>query len=263
MKPLGYFCAVLVLAGGTASAGLIDEGPLALSGTGLGAVPTILTVQATGNADNEAGCVAWNGMVDVTGTCAIGAGINSTNTFTGSQEKPGASQTQTQLVSSAMDLNGFSGPTAYANLGLVMNIGQPAGGSIDLTSLILTVYNNGKATSFPLSCPAGGCSFTSSTAGLGTSDELFGISSDEVANLGALSPTAHVGVAASFTGAHGAPESFFLAAIPPASAGGAGTTGGGPVGGPGGEQAPEPGAAFLMLAGLVVLIFVRRRHPQQ
>jgi hypothetical protein len=261
VKPLRYFCAVLVLTGGTASASLIDEGPLTLSGTGLGAVPTILTVQSTGNAANEAGCVGWNGTADVTGTCTIGAGIDSTNTFAGGQEKSGASQTQTQLVSNATDLKGFSGPISYADLGLVMNIGQPGGGSIDLTSLILTVYDHGTATSFPLSCPAGGCSFTSSTSGLGKSDELFGISSDELTNPGTVSSTAHVGVAASFTGTQGAPESFFLAAIPPlsASSGGGAGTGGGPV--TGGSQVPEPRAAVLMVAGLVILVFARRRHP--
>ena len=255
MKLLGSLCAVLLLAAGAASAGLIDEGPLTLSGTGLGAVPTILTLQSTGNAATEAGCVAWSGTADVTGTCAIGAGINSMNTFTGGQEKSGASQTETQPVSDAVDLSGFSGPIAFANLGLVMNVAQPAGGSIDLTSLILTVYDRGTATSFPLTCPAGGCSFPSSTPGLGKSDELFGISADEASGLSALSPSAHIGVAASFTGAHGGPESFFLAAIPPVPAGSGGGTGGNP--------APEPAAAVLMLAGLGGLMFVRRRRRRQ
>ena len=253
MKPLGYFCAALVFAGGTASANLIDEGALTLSGSGLGAVPTILTLQSTGNVSNEAGCVAWNGTTDVTGTCATAFG-----TFAGGEEKPGASQTQAQLVSDARDLSGFSGAiSSYADLGLVMNIGQPAGGSIDLTSLTLTVYANGKAPqSVQLKCPAGGCVFPSSTPGMGTSDELFGISSDEIGDLGTFSSTARVGVAASFTGAHGAPESFFLAAIPAASATSSG------IAAVGAGPAPEPAPTVLLALGLLSLLLAGRRRPQ-
>jgi hypothetical protein len=192
--------------------------------------------------------------VDVTGSCTTGFG-----TFTGGQEKPGASQSQTQAVTNATDLSGFSGAiSSYGNLGLVMNIAQPAGGSIDLTSLVLTVYASGQAPkSVQLTCPTGGCVYGSSTPGLGTSDELFGISSDEVSSLGTFSSTAHIGQAAAFSGAHGAPESFFLAAIPPAP-----TTGGG-SGNPGGGLVPEPGGALLVLAGLAGISLARRRRSQE
>jgi hypothetical protein len=222
----------------------------------LGAVPTILTLQATGGASTEAGCIAWNGTANVTGSCTTGLG-----TFTGGQEKPGASQTQTQVVTNAMDLNGFSGTiSSYGNLGLVMNLAEPAGGPITLTNLVLTVYSGSSAPkSVSLTCPAGGCAFNSSTPGLGKSDVLFGISSDEVASLGTFSSTARVGVAASFTNAQGAPESFFLAAIPTPGTSGVGGTGGGPTGGVGGDAAPEPASALLLLPAAAALLFKLRR----
>jgi hypothetical protein len=211
----------------------------------LGAVPTILTIQAAGNGSAEAGCVAWNGMANITGACTTGLG-----TFSGGQEKPGTSQTQTQVVANAMDLNGFSGTISnYADLGLVMNIGQPAGGPITLSGLVLTVYTGNTAKSVSLTCPPGGCVYNTSAPGLGTSDELFGIGSDEVAGLGAFSSTAHIGVAASFTGVHGAPESFFLAAIPAQS--GSGVPGGGPL--------PEPASALLVLPVVAGLLWRWRR----
>ena len=236
---------------GTACASLIDAGALSISGTGLGTVPTTLTLHATGNGSTEAGCVAWTGSMDVTGSCTTGLG-----TFTGGQENTGASQTGTQVVTSAMDLSGFSGTfSSYANLGLVMNINQPAGGSIDLTNLILTVYGSGQSPkSVSLTCPAGGCVFSSSSPGLGSSDELFGISSSEVASLGTFSSTSRIGVAASFTGAAGGPESFFLAAVPAAqSTGGGGDgVGGGPV--------QEPASLVLLVAGIISLICLQKRR---
>src|SRR5215472_4281863 len=121
------FSAVLLIAGTScAFASLIDEGLVTFTGTGIGAVPTILTLQQHGNATTETGCVAWNGSVDVTGSCAIQSG-----TFTGGDEKTGASQTQTQPVSDAAPVPGFGGSvTGFGNLGLVVDADQPAGSSI-------------------------------------------------------------------------------------------------------------------------------------
>jgi hypothetical protein len=249
VKPATCLCAVIATIGGvgTASASLVDLGSLSINGAGPGAVPTILSVQGTGNAGSEAGCVAWTGMADVTGNCTTGFG-----TFMGGQEKPGASQTGTQLVSAALDENGYTGTiSSYANLGLVMNVSQPGGGPITLTSLILTVYptTTGTPKSVELTCPTGGCVFSSSSSGRASSDELFGISSDAVASLGAFSSSAHIRAAASFTGSAGGPESFFLAAIPAAAPTQSGTV-------------PEPGSLTLIILGAIAVFCGRRRNKK-
>lgn len=58
----------------TVDASLILTSPDETSGTGLGAVNTVLTVDATGSTD-ESGCVAYNGTMDVVGPAACPAGI--------------------------------------------------------------------------------------------------------------------------------------------------------------------------------------------
>ena len=249
-KTAGLMFIVLSIGEGTAFASLVDEGLVTFTGTGLGNVPTILTVQANGNATTETGCVGWNGSINVIGDCAIQGG----STFTGGNEKTGASQTLTELVSAAAPLNGFSGSiSSYGNLALVVNADQPAGTSIDLTQLIMTVYSasGGVQGSVSASCPAGGCILNPTLNGIGQSGYVFQVSSDEVASLGAFSSGARIGVATTFTDAAGGPETIWLGSGPTL------TTGGGV---PGGGQVPEPGTIGMLAAGLIGIVALRRRR---
>jgi hypothetical protein len=201
-----------------AFASLLDEGFVTFTGTGLGAVPTILTVQSPGN-----------------------------STAAGGNEMMGSSRTLTQPVSAALPLNGFAGPiTSYGQLVLVVNANQPGGTPVNLTRLTMTAYSPAGAAlgSVSADCPTGGCVLSPTTPGLGNSDYAFQVSADEVATLGSFGTANRIGVAATFTGATGGPESIFLGAGPAlGGGGGGGVAGGGAV--------PESDTAVLLGGGLI------------
>jgi hypothetical protein len=93
-------------------------------------------------------------------------------------------------------------------------------------------------------CPTGGCVLSPTTPGLGNSDYAFQVSADEVATLGSFGTANRIGVAATFTGATGGPESIFLGAGPAlGGGGGGGVAGGGAV--------PESDTAVLLGGGLI------------
>src|SRR5579862_8887062 len=103
-----FICAIA--ANQTASASLILETFQQFSGTGLGAVPTIVTFQ---NVGTETGCVGEGGA---TGSTLV-AGV----CMSGGDTKTGNSQAELQPLSAA-------GITGAANFGLIFNAVQPAGG---------------------------------------------------------------------------------------------------------------------------------------
>ena len=119
-------CAILLAATGNVRAGTIsfngEQG--AFSGTGIGSVFTLITLQQKGSATTEAGSVSWNGTSDV---------------ITGNA-KTGSNQTQTQLVS-------LLTPAAInqTNLDLVLQVNQNAGGAnaLDVNHpFTLNVFNS-------------------------------------------------------------------------------------------------------------------------
>lgn len=253
MKRCFTCLAVLCFFGATSAfASLVDEGLVNFSGTGIGTVSTILTVQSPGNSTTEAGCVGWNGTANVIGSC---------NGFTGGDELKGASQTQTQPVSAATPVPGFTeSVSSFSNLGLVVNADQPAGSPVNLTNLILTAYSPSGTVvgTAKVDCPAAGCVLSPTAQGIGKAGYVFQINPDQITSTNfastTFSATDRIGVAASFANATGGPETIFLVSGSSLNAGG-----GGGIAGAGGGQVPEPSSILLIAGGLLCLAGLKRR----
>lgn len=129
---------------------LIYVGEVNETGTGLGSVNTLLTVTSKGNSTTESGCVGWNGSSTVTSTAICPGGfvggdnlaINNTYTL------------------SSLGLNNFD------SLQLIFNASEPAGNSITVDNLALTLYgaNGSLLASYTLDAPV---TFANSFTGTG------------------------------------------------------------------------------------------------
>ncbi len=147
-----------------ARADLILSSPIPISGSGIGTVNTILTVQNNGT---EAGCVGRTagGLTDfiglynsTTGACTVGANTDV---------KTGASQTQTQLLSE-------TGVTSASNFGVIFNANEPAGDAITINRLTTTFYSPTGAVLYTASTASGATfTFDNTFTGTGTSGFLF------------------------------------------------------------------------------------------
>jgi hypothetical protein len=236
----GLAAALLVGAGG-ANASLVLLGDIDLTGTGLGAVPTVLTLNSTANTTTELGSVAWNGTADVT---------------TGNTQ----AITQTQTIASA-------GATAASNLRIVFNAnegGTAANNPITLNSLVMTIYSPTGTSLFTANLlPAGTAetpiSLTSTLTGIGRAGYVFGLNAEEAA---AAQTTAfagafqnnRIGLSASLSNVNTGPETFFVG-----NQGGAGGGGGlPPLVGP----IPEPGTMAMLATGLLAMGGIARRRRQ-
>lgn len=107
-----------------AQASVILAEPDRTTGTGLGTVNTILTVN---NSPTESGCVAWDGSADVVGATACPTGI------AGGDEQTGESQTQTRTMEEL-------GLTTSAALRIVLNANEESTDGITVDNLVLTIF---------------------------------------------------------------------------------------------------------------------------
>ena len=229
-----YFCifAAGLFGGAAAHASLVFTGPAAGNGSGIGSTNVVLTIQNTGT---ESGCVGWNGTANVVGSAACPGGLSPA--IAGGNEKTGSSQTQTQTIAA-------TGITSAANLAVLFNVNEPAGNSIQIENISVTIYsptgailfNSGNMTGIPLFLP-------DSQQGQGNLGFAFVLDTAEAA---AAQPfwsnlNNRIGVAGLVTNAAGSNDTFSVA-----DRLAAGVT-------------PEP-STFLMVGGMLALaIFLRSR----
>ena len=238
MKYAYYFVAtmgVFFMAGAlnTVSATLILVAPENFSGTGLGSVNTVLTIQSPGATTSEQGCVGRS-TAGCPGGSTNGAGDVIGGTL-GGNEMTGASQTLTRTVSEL-------GITSAANLRVVFNTNEPPpAAAITLTSLVLTIYNGTTGAVEFTSGAIAPLVITGTETGIGNSGFVFALNAAEAAAAQAvLDPTDRIGLSASVTNATGGPETFFIAqTLNPAGV------------------IPEPASLLLLGSGLVGLSFWR------
>jgi PEP-CTERM motif len=221
--------AVAALGAAPAHAMLVLQSEEIFSGTGLGNVSTVLTLQGQGDATFEQGSVSYDGSADVLSGNALS----------------GASQTMTRTIDEV-------GLTSAADLRIVFNAQEPGNGdnSILLTNLSLSIFsptgdllfNSGSLTDAPIN-------FANTFTGTGNSGFVFALDAEQAAEAQAAGFSGdygnnRIGLFASLSNATGGPETFFVG-----NAAGSVTP---PI--------PEPETYALMLAGLGVVGFVARRR---
>jgi len=236
--------AAIVTGASPAFANLIYADGVQVTGTGLGAVQTVVTVQDNnlkGGTDNgtESGCVTYSGTLsNPTYACAMG--------LQGKDNTAGSAGNNTYL------LNSITGLTDAGQLGLVVNVseGAPANDAT-LTDLYLSLYNITLGTTKYFAY-MGPDLILKDTDGVGVSGKHTFILNDAQALAAkAFCPVLSDcvvagGVQFAFGTTEATPETVYIGAFE-----GGGDTGGGEV--------PEPASIALFGAGLLALRGMRRQ----
>ena len=221
-------------------AGVILSGPDVSGAAGFGNMPRILTVQATGNASTESGCIAWNGsrMIVGSGACSNAANVG------GDEPNPhGFPKDSVPTLSSL----GF---TKASDIGIVFDATEPgntSGNSLTMSSLILKFYSPSGVLLLSESLDNAPLVFNQTVVGNGKTDYLFVLDQqgiNEVTNTIFANPNSgnvHIALETTMTGVHGGPESFLAEAAVGHTA-----------------TVPEPASAVLISAGLIGLAVLRR-----
>lgn len=210
-------------------ASIILMSPEDFSGTGLGAVNTVLTIQGANRSLVESGAVRYDGRKDV---------------ITG-DAKTGNSQTQTRTI-------GEVGITSASGLRIVFNANEPDN-MISLTGLTLDFYSPAGISLYKADLDKAYLNLTPQS-GIGNAGFVFGLDAIQAAqaqasvfNLADFN-SVRIGLAATATGFAGGAETFFVAQSSMTDPGGPG------------NEVPEPGSLALFGLGIAAASFIRRRR---
>lgn len=179
------------------SASLILSSPDQTTGTGLGAVNTVLTIQTpSGSVRTESGCVSWNGMSNVTGPPACPSG------FAGGDEQ-GVTQTRTI---------GELGLDSAFNLRLVFNYNEDVNDNVTLENMELRIFGADGTVLFESGAFSPN-TFTEPFSGTGNAGFVYRLDAEQAleANQYFDDPDNRIGLAATVTGAEGGIETFYVA----------------------------------------------------
>jgi PEP-CTERM motif len=240
--------ALLALSATTAQAHLIYEGIVDMTGTGLGAVDTILTMQSHGSGTVESGIVRWGGTGSgdvIIGDPTVAQGVSTYGGYTGvgSTDMIGINHTITV---------GQTGWAPGSGLSIVFNPVEPGNTithSITLNQMVL-VINDGTTGALEFFAPwtDGPMTFLPLDQGTGQSGYSFALDAAETAQLNAVATLGvndRIGLLAFVTDAQGGHDTFFATVVA--------------------DPVPEPGSLVLLGSGLIGLCGVvgwRRRRDR-
>lgn len=185
-------------------------GPVDVSGTGFGAVNTVMTMQALGSqmGSVESGCVGVSDSGRLNTTVQWLQQHHQTDPDlcqggnTGGFEKPPSNfpHNQTLIVTNASDI------------AVVFNSDQPAGGTVSLSNLVFALFNTSGQVGFTSGPTSQVFSSTESEPGIGNSGWEFGLDAPQAAAAQAAINSGYdlFGLSATVTDSTGGPETFWL-----------------------------------------------------
>lgn len=224
-----------------ASASLVFDTNIFVTGQGFGNVPRDLTLSSPNNETFESGAVGVSG----TGAITFGVPITNAQVFdsNGVQTVAGTASMPAPLADDqkyGIPTIGSLGITSADQIGIVFNATEPAGNGVNVIDLTLKFYT---AAGVFLGAIDGQQSFASTIPGNGGAGFVFRISPDELDDVNpwlvAGGATTTMALEASIQDATGGPESFAILNI---------------------AAIPEPEAYALVLAGLGAIGFISRRR---
>jgi hypothetical protein len=227
---------IVGLSGTSARADIIYLGTRVVQPSGQGVVPTVLTLQENGPAQQRNGTesgavIRQNGHDQLVGDAKHG--VNSKTI------------SATVLFS---DMKNSAGITSAADLGIFLDIVEPGNDNmVTLNSLVLTAYDNQGNVLGVFSYKGQPLNLTvPTTPGGGKSDQVFGLTTTQAAQLQALinaHPDLRLGLAADLSGTAGGPDQFFFGSL-------------------GNQVVPEPATLLLFgtgMAGIAARLRKRRK----
>jgi hypothetical protein len=209
----------------TAQASIILNSLEEVGGTGLGTVNTILTLQSPGSSTVAQGCIGFDGSGSVvTENCFTTGGASG---YSDDTVQPGASQT------SLVDI-GDTGALTPQEFSIIYNSSQPAGGSVLLQSLTLTIYDSNGAALYTAET-TGPISLASTFTGTGQSGFEFVLDAPQAAAASPFWSAGNLlGLGSEVRDSTGGLETFYTGNVEAFTA------------------VPEPTAALLVLGGLAL-----------